>query len=107
METRAVRETRDSVEGWRIDGGKKWQTGMHKATHCFIFARTSGQDGDLRGITCFIVPRETPGLNVESYEWYVEPLTGLPSRELSASGCAQGVFQTTDFSRGVSSKQNF
>jgi alkylation response protein AidB-like acyl-CoA dehydrogenase len=48
METRAVRETRDGVPGWRIDGEKMWTTGMHVATHCATFARTSGQDGKPR-----------------------------------------------------------
>lgn len=65
MATKAVPQGDD----WVIDGEKMWQTGMHKATHCFIFARTSGKDGEAKGITCFIVPRATPGLKVESYEW--------------------------------------
>nr|POF17589.1 putative acyl-coa dehydrogenase yngj [Quercus suber] len=66
METKAVRQ--QSGE-WLINGGKMWQTGMHKATHCFIFARTGGRNGDAKGITCFVVPRATPGIKVESYEW--------------------------------------
>ncbi|KIN07572.1 hypothetical protein OIDMADRAFT_186302 [Oidiodendron maius Zn] len=69
MSTRAVRETRDGVAGWRIDGAKAWQTGMHRATHCTIFARTSGKNGDAKGITAFIVPATTDGIKVESYEW--------------------------------------
>ncbi|KAH7058901.1 acyl-CoA dehydrogenase/oxidase [Macrophomina phaseolina] len=69
MATRAVRERRSGKEGWRIDGRKMWQSGMHRATHCFIFARTGGEDGSPRGITCFVVPRDTPGIKVESYEW--------------------------------------
>ncbi|GAB7353016.1 hypothetical protein MBLNU459_g3573t1 [Dothideomycetes sp. NU459] len=69
METRAVREARGGREGFRIDGAKMWQTGMHRATHCFVFARTSGKDGDAKGISCFIVPRETEGIEVKSYEW--------------------------------------
>ncbi|GAM83676.1 hypothetical protein ANO11243_016640 [Dothideomycetidae sp. 11243] len=69
METRGVKEKRDGREGWRIDGRKMWQTGMHRATHCFVFARTSGKDGDAKGITCFVVPRQTPGIKVESYQW--------------------------------------
>lgn len=52
-----------------INGGKMWQTGMHKATNCFIFARTSGKNGDAKGITCYNVPSKTPGIKVESYEW--------------------------------------
>ena len=61
METRAVREVRNGVSGWRIDGEKMWTTGMHIATHCATFARTSGKAGDGRGITCFLVPTDTPG----------------------------------------------
>lgn len=69
METKAVRETRNGVEGWRIDGVKAWQTGADIATHCFLFARTAGKGGDAHGITCFIVPTDAPGVKVESYEW--------------------------------------
>ena len=69
METRAVPERRGEVDGWRVTGRKKWQTGMHVATHCFVFARTGGKDGDKGGISCFVVPRGTEGLVVEGYEW--------------------------------------
>ena len=69
MATRAIPETRNGVKGWLINGAKKWQSGMHRATHCFVFARTSGPDGSAIGISCFIVPRQTPGVNVESYQW--------------------------------------
>ena len=67
METRAVRETRDGVAGWRIDGEKMWTTGMHAASHCCLFARTSGKDGDAKGITAFLVPADTAGVKVEEY----------------------------------------
>jgi len=30
---------------------------MHIATHCALFCRTSGSDGEAAGITCFLVPR--------------------------------------------------
>ena len=30
-----------------------------------------GKDGEIKGISCFVVPVETPGLKAESYEWYV------------------------------------
>lgn len=66
MDTKAEKQSDGS---WVINGGKMWQTGMHKATHCFIFARSSGKDGDAKGISCFIVPRHTPGLKVESFQW--------------------------------------
>lgn len=78
METRAVRETRNGVAGWRIDGEKMWMTGMHIATHCAVFARTSGKDGDANGITCILVPKETPGLTIDEYLWTFNMPTDHP-----------------------------
>jgi alkylation response protein AidB-like acyl-CoA dehydrogenase len=78
METRAVREARGGVDGWRIDGAKMWITGMHVATHCATFARTSGEDGSARGITCFLVPNPTPGLKIEEWMWTFNMPTDHP-----------------------------
>ncbi|KAL2858949.1 acyl-CoA dehydrogenase/oxidase [Aspergillus pseudodeflectus] len=69
MSTRAAKVVRGGVEGWEINGAKKWQTGAHFATHMIVFARTGGKDGSARGITAFLVPRETEGIEVVSYEW--------------------------------------
>ncbi|KAF1834587.1 acyl-CoA dehydrogenase-like protein [Decorospora gaudefroyi] len=69
MGTRGRPEERGGVKGWVLNGCKKWQTGMHRATHCCIFARTGGKEGEVVGISCFVVPRDTDGLEVESYEW--------------------------------------
>jgi len=78
METTAVRETRDNIPGWRIDGEKMWTTGMHTATHCVVFARTEGAAGDAAGITAFLVPSDTPGLKVEEYLWTFNMPTDHP-----------------------------
>ncbi|MEM6947324.1 MAG: acyl-CoA dehydrogenase family protein [Pseudomonadota bacterium] len=78
METRARRETRDGVAGWRIDGEKMWTTGMHVATHMMCFARSSGEDGDARGITCFLVPADDPGVVIEEYLWTFNMPTDHP-----------------------------
>jgi acyl-CoA dehydrogenase len=69
MFTHAVKGTKDGVQGWVINGGKMWISGMHKATHCLVFARTHGKPGDALGITAFFVPKGTPGFEIESYEW--------------------------------------
>ena len=69
MSTHAVRTQIDGVKGWQIDGGKMWISGMHRATHCLVFARTHGKAGDAAGITAFFVPKTAPGFEVESYEW--------------------------------------
>ena len=78
METRAVRESRDGVSGWRIDGRKMWITGMHVATHCAAFCRTSGQDGEAKGITCLLVPADNPGMVVDEYMWTFNMPTDHP-----------------------------
>ncbi|MHC2341004.1 acyl-CoA dehydrogenase [Bradyrhizobium barranii subsp. barranii] len=78
METRAVPATRDNVKGWIINGEKMWTTGMHVATHCALFARTSGNDGDARGITCFLVPAKSHGVKVEEYMWTFNMPTDHP-----------------------------
>ena len=78
METRAVRETRGGRAGFRIDGEKMWTTGMHIATHCLVFARTSGQDGAARGISALLVPSKTEGVKVEEYLWTFNMPTDHP-----------------------------
>lgn len=78
MDTRAVPATRNGVEGWRIDGEKMWTTGMHTATHCATFARSSGGAGDGKGITAYLVPTDTPGLKVEEYLWTFNMPTDHP-----------------------------
>jgi alkylation response protein AidB-like acyl-CoA dehydrogenase len=65
LETTAVREG----EEWVINGTKRFNSGMHRATHDLVFARTSGEPGQPLGITAFIVPRDAPGLSVDFYWW--------------------------------------
>jgi len=69
MFTHAVKTKRNGIDGWVIDGGKMWISGMHRATHCLVFARTYGKAGDAVGITAFFVPKTTLGFEIESYEW--------------------------------------
>jgi acyl-CoA dehydrogenase len=65
LETRAERRG----DGWVINGAKRWNTGVHRATHDLIFARTSGQPGQAQGITAFLVPTDAPGFDVPFYWW--------------------------------------
>ncbi len=83
MATRAVPESRNGIDGWRIDGAKMWITGMHRASHCVVFARSDGDAGDAHGITAFLVPRETPGLVIEEYLWTFNMPTDHPRLSLS------------------------
>lgn len=65
LETTAVPDGDD----WVINGAKRFNTGVHRATHDLVFARTSGDAGQARGITAFLVPTDAPGFTVPYYWW--------------------------------------
>lgn len=95
METRATPETRDGWAGWRINGEKMWTTGMHNATHCVVFARTSAEPGDAHGITAFLVPSQTPGVKIEEYLWTFNMPTDHPRVSFTSVWVSEtGVFGT-------------
>lgn len=83
METRAVEAVKDGQPGWLINGSKIWNTGVHVANYDMIFARTSGNDGAARGITCFLVPIDAPGFKVEEYLWTFNMPTDHPRVSLT------------------------
>jgi alkylation response protein AidB-like acyl-CoA dehydrogenase len=60
MFTHGIKTTRNGADGWIINGSKMWISGIHRATHCLVFARTNGKPGDAIGITAFFVPKNTP-----------------------------------------------
>jgi len=65
LETTAHREGDD----WVLNGAKRFNSGLHAANYDMIFARTSGEQGDGEGITCFIVPTDTAGFSVDFMWW--------------------------------------
>ena len=69
MDTYAKPEKRDGIDGWLINGSKTWNTGLHKANYDMIFARTSGDNGSPKGISCFLVPTSADGFNIEEFMW--------------------------------------
>ncbi len=102
METTAVRDG----EEWVINGAKRWNTGLHAATHDYVFARTSGDDGDANGITCFIVPTDTPGFNVEFMWWTFNMPTDHAEVTLDEVRVADST-RLGDEGRGLSVAQTF
>ena len=56
-------------DDWVINGAKRWNTGIHTATHALIFARTSGEAGSAKGISAFLVPTGASGFEVPFYWW--------------------------------------
>lgn len=65
METTADR----SGNGWVVNGSKRWNSGLHDATHDIVFARTDGEVGKPRGITAFLVPVDAPGFSIDRFLW--------------------------------------
>ncbi len=65
LETTARRDG----QSWVIHGKKRFNTGLHHATHDVIFARTSGEQGSAKGITAFLVPTDAPGFTVDFMWW--------------------------------------
>jgi acyl-CoA dehydrogenase len=65
METTGVRDG----EEWVINGQKRFNSGLHHATHDIVFARTNGEPGDPIGITAFLVPTDAEGFSVDFFWW--------------------------------------
>ena len=62
LQTRATRDGEDYV----INGSKIWTSYAALAETCFLLARTAGKPGDKAGITIFLVPMATPGIEVRA-----------------------------------------
>ncbi len=74
LESTAVRDGDD----WIVNGHKRWNTGMHHATHDMVFVRTSGKAGDADGITCLLVPTDAEGVEIGPYWWTFNMPTDHP-----------------------------
>lgn len=62
LRTRAVREGADYV----INGQKIWTSYAGLAGQCFLLAQTGGAGGGRSGIAIFLVPMDTPGIEVRA-----------------------------------------
>jgi acyl-CoA dehydrogenase len=65
LETTARREG----GSWVINGRKRFNSQVYRAGANLVFARTSGEPGDAAGITAFIVPMSTPGMEILYNHW--------------------------------------
>jgi alkylation response protein AidB-like acyl-CoA dehydrogenase len=55
--------TRDG-DGWRVTGQKVWTSYATMAQWCFLLARTSRGERKQHGLTVFLVPMSSPGIEV-------------------------------------------
>ncbi|MEY2568902.1 MAG: acyl-CoA dehydrogenase [Actinomycetota bacterium] len=65
MDTTGVRDG----DEWVVNGQKRFNSGLHHATHDIVFARTNGEPGDPIGITAFLVPTDAEGFSVDFFWW--------------------------------------
>ncbi|AHW64707.1 Acyl-CoA dehydrogenase [Corynebacterium glyciniphilum AJ 3170] len=76
----AATARRDGDE-YVLNGTKAWVTNAGYADFYTVMLRTGGAPGDRRGISCFLVPADTPGLTVDPPEQKMG-LTGSPTASL-------------------------
>jgi alkylation response protein AidB-like acyl-CoA dehydrogenase len=62
--TKAVRDG----DGWVIDGQKMFTTMAHEAHYVFLLARSNPDAAKHQGLTMFLVPMDTPGIEVTPVE---------------------------------------
>jgi len=60
LRTAAVREG----DGWLVNGQKIWTSYATMAQWCFLLARTSRGEKKQQGLTIFLVPMDSPGIEV-------------------------------------------
>jgi alkylation response protein AidB-like acyl-CoA dehydrogenase len=82
METTAEKDG----DEWVIDGEKSWISNGPYADFAMVFARTSGEAGQIRGISCFLVDADTDGFEVGDIHRPMGHAWVAPS-ELSFENC--------------------
>ncbi|MDH3687091.1 MAG: acyl-CoA dehydrogenase family protein, partial [Myxococcales bacterium] len=71
-----TRATRDG-EGWRIDGQKMFTSGANLGQYVFLLTRTDPEVPKHRGLTMFLVPLETPGIEVRPFDTLSDEQTNV------------------------------
>jgi alkylation response protein AidB-like acyl-CoA dehydrogenase len=61
-----------SEVGWRITGQKTWTSLAHAANRCLLLARTDPDAERHRGITCFLLSLDSPGVEVRRIKQITE-----------------------------------
>jgi alkylation response protein AidB-like acyl-CoA dehydrogenase len=60
-------QAKQTADGWSLTGEKAVVANAEAADSFLISARTSGEPGDLEGISLFLVPSNAPGLTLRGY----------------------------------------
>ncbi|MEC8810067.1 MAG: acyl-CoA dehydrogenase [Pseudomonadota bacterium] len=71
-----TRATRDG-DGWRIDGSKMFTSGANIAQYVLMLTRTNTDAPKHKGLTMFLVPLDTPGVEVQPVYTFQEERTNI------------------------------
>lgn len=85
METSAEK----NGDTWVIDGKKSWISNAPYADFAMVFARTSGQSGQVGGVSCFLVDTDSDGFKIGDIHRPMGHAWVAPS-EIELSGCRVG-----------------
>ena len=64
---------RPDGDGWRVSGQKIWTSYATMAQWCFLLARTSKEEKKQQGLTVFLVPMSSPGIEVRPIDCMMGP----------------------------------
>jgi acyl-CoA dehydrogenase len=106
MDTTAVRETRDGVDGW-LHQRREDVDHRHAHGHPLrVFAAPAASAGDAKGITCFLVPADTAGREDRGIPVDLQHAHRPPARELHRTcGCPRARASVTK--AGLALAQSF
>ncbi|MGY1740050.1 MULTISPECIES: acyl-CoA dehydrogenase family protein [unclassified Blastococcus] len=64
-----LRAVRDGDE-WVLNGSKLWTTGAHNCQYAFLITRTDPEAPKHKGLTMFLVPLDSPGVEIQAIRTY-------------------------------------
>ena len=64
-----LRAVRDGDE-WVLNGSKLWTTGAHNCQYTFLITRTDPEAPKHKGLTMFLVPLSSPGVEIQAIHTY-------------------------------------
>lgn len=71
-----TKATRDG-DGWRIDGSKMFTSGANIAQYVLMLTRTNPDVAKHKGLTMFIVPLDTPGIEIQAVYTFQDERTNI------------------------------
>ncbi len=72
-----TRATPDGDGWWRIDGSKMWTSGANIAQYVLMLVRTDPDLPKHKGLTMFVVPLDTPGIEVQAVHTFQDERTNI------------------------------